>query len=71
MPEKFRVCFEVGECEMTPSEGELLVQTAGDFSGVVWADVNLNIADNQWVTRQNHLFESRGPELYDDLWKTK
>jgi hypothetical protein len=38
----------------------LLVQTAGDFSGVVWADVNLNIADNQWVTRQNNLFESRG-----------
>ena len=35
--------------------------------GVVLAEVDLNNADNKWVTSQNELFQCRRPELYDNL----
>lgn len=56
-----------GMSQVTAPNGERLVQAGVDFSGVVWAEVDLNEADNKWVTAQNHLFEDRRPELYDDL----
>jgi predicted amidohydrolase len=56
-----------GLSQVTSPTGELLVQASGDFRGVVWTDVDLNTADNKWVTKQNNLFECRRPELYDDL----
>ncbi len=56
-----------GLSQVTSPTGELLVQAKSDLTGVVWAEVDLNTADNKWVTKQNNLFENRRPELYDDL----
>jgi len=56
-----------GLSQITSPTGELLAQAGGEFSGVVWAEVDLNQADNKWVTKQNHLFNDRRPELYDEL----
>ncbi len=56
-----------GLSQITSPTGELLAQAGGTGSGVVWAEVDLNQADNKWVTKQNHLFNDRRPDLYDDL----
>ncbi len=56
-----------GLSQVTSPRGDLLVQTDGISVGVVWAEVNLNDADNKWITKQNDLFACRRPELYDDL----
>jgi predicted amidohydrolase len=56
-----------GLSQVTSPRGELLVQADGLSTGVVFADVDLNEADNKRVTRQNDLFACRRPELYDDL----
>jgi predicted amidohydrolase len=57
-----------GLSQVTSPTGDLLVQADGKFTGVVYTDVDLNSADNKWVTKQNNLFENRRPELYDDLF---
>lgn len=56
-----------GLSQITSPTGELLTQAGDKFSGVVWVEVDLNKADDKWVTRQNHLFNDRRLELYDDL----
>lgn len=56
-----------GLSQITSPTGELLAQAGGDFYGIAWAEVDLDKADNKWVTEQNHLFNDRRPELYDDL----
>jgi len=56
-----------GLSQITSPAGDLLAQAGGEFSGVVWAEVDLTAADNKWVTVQNHLFNDRRPELYDEL----
>jgi predicted amidohydrolase len=56
-----------GLSQVTSPSGGLLVQADGVSAGVVWANVDLNEADNKHVTKQNDLFASRRPELYDDL----
>ncbi len=56
-----------GLSQITSPTGELLTQAGDKFSGVVWVQVDLNQADDKWVTKQNHLFDDRRPELYDDL----
>jgi predicted amidohydrolase len=56
-----------GMSQITAPNGDRLVQAGADFSGVVWAEVDLNEADDKWVTTQNHLFNDRRPELYEDL----
>ena len=58
-----------GLSQVTSPRGDLLVQADGTSSGVVWAEVDLNDADNKRITRQNDLFQCRRPELYDDLMK--
>lgn len=58
-----------GLSQITSPVGELLAQADGSSSEVVWAEVDLNKADNKWVTKQNDLFACRRPELYDDLYK--
>jgi predicted amidohydrolase len=57
-----------GLSQVTSPKGDLLVQADGTSTNVVWADVDLNEADDKRVTKQNDLFQSRRPELYDDLW---
>lgn len=56
-----------GLSQITSPIGELLAQAGGESRGVVWADVDLNAADNKWVTKQNHLFNDRHPDLYEGL----
>jgi predicted amidohydrolase len=56
-----------GLSQVTSPKGDLLVQADGTSTGVVWVDVDLNEADNKWVTKQNDLLQSRRPKLYDDL----
>lgn len=56
-----------GLSQVTSPRGELLVQADGTRAGVVWTEVNLNDADNKWITKLNDLFKCRRPELYDDL----
>ncbi len=56
-----------GLSQVTSPKGEVLAQAGGDSAGVVWAEIDLNEADNKWVTRQNHLFNDRRPEMYGDL----
>lgn len=56
-----------GLSQVTSPTGDLLAQAGGDLAGVAWAEVDLSQADDKWVTRQNHLFNDRRPELYDDL----
>jgi len=56
-----------GLSQVTSPRGDVLAQAGGETSGVVWAEVDLSAADNKWVTRQNHLFNDRRPEMYDDL----
>ncbi|NMB54560.1 MAG: hypothetical protein GYA15_07640 [Leptolinea sp.] len=56
-----------GLSQITSPIGELLVQADGMSDEVVFAEVDLNKADNKWVTKQNDLFQCRRPELYDDL----
>lgn len=58
-----------GLSQVTSPTGDLLAQAGADFSGVAWAEADLDKADNKWVTRQNHLFNDRRPELYDDLYQ--
>jgi predicted amidohydrolase len=58
-----------GLSQVTSPKGEVLAQADGPSTCVVWADVNLNDADNKMVTKQNDLFACRRPELYDDLFK--
>jgi len=57
-----------GLSQVTSPKGEVLAQADGRSTCVVWADVNLNDADNKMVTKQNDLFICRRPELYDDLF---
>ena len=57
-----------GLSQVTSPKGEVLAQADGTSTGVVWADVDLNLADNKMVTKQNDLFLCRRPELYDDLF---
>ncbi len=56
-----------GLSQVTSPKGELLVQLDGFSTGVTSVDVDLSLADNKWVTKQNNLFECRRPDLYDDL----
>ena len=56
-----------GLSQVTSPKGEVLAQAGGDSAGMVWAEIDLNEADNKWVTRQNHLFNDRRPEMYGDL----
>ncbi len=56
-----------GFSQVTSPRGEVLAQADGESAGVVWAEVDLNAADNKMVTKQNDLFQCRRPELYDDL----
>lgn len=56
-----------GLSQVTSPKGEVLAQADGASAGVVWAEVDLNTADNKMVTKQNDLFQCRRPELYDDL----
>lgn len=56
-----------GLSQVTSPKGEVLAQADGTSTGVVWADVDLNAADNKMVTKQNDLFLCRRPDLYDDL----
>ncbi|GAP12423.1 predicted amidohydrolase [Longilinea arvoryzae] len=56
-----------GLSQITSPTGELLTQAGDKFTGVVWVEVDLDRADDKWVTQQNHLFNDRRPELYDDL----
>jgi predicted amidohydrolase len=58
-----------GLSQVTSPKGDLLTQADGTSAGVVWAEVNLNDADNKWITKQNNLFACRRPELYDDLFR--
>lgn len=53
-----------GLSQITAPNGDLLAQAAGEFSGVVIARADLSAADNKWVTKQNHIFQDRRPELY-------
>jgi predicted amidohydrolase len=56
-----------GLSQVTSPKGEVLAQADGSSTCVVWADVNLDDANNKMVTKQNDLFACRRPELYDDL----
>ncbi len=56
-----------GLSQITSPTGELLTQAGDKFTGVVWVAVDLNQADDKWVTKQNHLFNDRRPELYGDV----
>jgi predicted amidohydrolase len=56
-----------GNSQITSPKGELLAQAGPDTFGVASVEVDLNLADNKWVTAQNHLFNDRRPDLYDDL----
>jgi predicted amidohydrolase len=58
-----------GLSQVTSPKGEVLAQADGTSDDVVWADVNLNDANNKMVTKMNDLFACRRPELYDDLYK--
>ncbi len=56
-----------GFSQITSPTGDLLAQAAGDYCGVVTAEVDLTAADDKWVTPQNHLFQDRKPGLYRSL----
>ena len=53
-----------GLSQVTAPNGTLLAQAGADFMGVVGAAIDPSEADNKWITRQNHLFEDRRPDLY-------
>jgi len=56
-----------GLSQVTSPTGDILTQMDDTAAGIAVADIDLSLADNKHVTRQNDLFICRRPDLYDDL----
>jgi len=53
-----------GGSEIVSPKGELLSTAPLDRPACITAEINPKLADSKWITKQNHLFKDRRPELY-------
>ena len=56
-----------GMSQMTSPRGEVIVQATKAYSGVLTADLDLELADDKMITKRNHLLRDRRPEVYQRL----
>lgn len=53
-----------GGSEIVGPRGELLAQASEDREEVIVAEIEPALADDKWITPENHLFNDRRPEQY-------
>jgi len=53
-----------GESQITAPDGRVVARAAGDFAGILVAEVDLREADDKMITPFNHVLKDRRPELY-------
>jgi predicted amidohydrolase len=56
-----------GMSQITAPSGQIIIRTDNEYSGIISADVDLNIADNKMVTKNNNIMKDRKPYLYRRL----
>ena len=68
IPEKF--LMGAGESQIVDPTGKVLAKAPADVEAVVYADIDLSLADNKRRPDGTDLFANRRPELYHQLEKS-